>query len=429
MTNFDPCFDYPALQTPPQSVPSLKFIVGIDSNGNQKLLQAPAGKALFYFDGANIYGATGQMVNPIEMPAMWKTTGVTQATAELLISDGEVWKRLTNTTSTKQLVKLVNSKIVLEEEEEGLQMPEAGSGLAFRPDGEEPFWFSTPGMYYVDDEGDIHAIEVGSEAEVLTIDEGVPVFKSISGNVATGAGVANLDTVVAASQPDGSISIQIPIYQLTDGTDTVSVTNVNETVDFANGLGIGGLDTGAEENDQWYYVGITSDGVGDVGAIISASSNAPDLAATAHSYYALASVFRNDGGTMVDFIQKGRRFQTPFQLWGNNLSITGTFGVISSGTNLNTLVPPLVKKVRGIVGGSTTETAGRRVIMASNLAGNGYFIPGGMQAVETAFDSFKWDASSFELLIGNSASPALYWKSHNGVASNRRRIGVTGYDI
>lgn len=101
------------------------------------------------------------------------------------------------------------------------------------------------------------------------------------------------------------------ILQSNSGDYTVAV-NVVDLVDITV-MGIGGLDTGSETADTWYYVWLISNGASN-GTLLSTSSSTPVLP-SGYTFKALLGAVRNDSSSnLVRFWQAGCRIWYDFNL-------------------------------------------------------------------------------------------------------------------
>lgn len=435
MTIPQACSTVDKLETPAGIDPSGKYVVIVNQFGVTRLLSRPANRSVLIFDGDDIYFVDGTDALPFILNNM-TLKGFSHGAMQELIAMNAAGRffRYVNDTGEEKVLKSMNGQIYFAKEGgelDGALAPLVGSGVLVQIPGQTgtPLWLSSKGVIYVDGAGQAKAITDGVAGQVLTIQAGEPKFVTpMSGNVATGGTIATLEGVRAGSITISSVNVQIPNFQLTDGTTQITVTNVNVTVDLTNAVGLLGLDTGAEQANTWYYIYITSDGTA-VSAIISTNPNVPLLAGTGHSFYGLASVFRNGGTADIkSYTQKGRMFSTTPTVWGNDLSISTSLASVSSGTPLTTIVPPNVKTIDGTVGGSTTGTNPHMVILAADASGLGYQVPSQQLIASGNIDSFKNDIGSFQRLpILDPGSPVVYWKSET--AHTTRRIQITGYTI
>ena len=88
----------------------------------------------------------------------------------------------------------------------------------------------------------------------------------------------------------------------------VTVRALSETADIATS-GAGGLDTGSEAADAWYYVWIirkSSDGT--VNVLLSASATSPTLP-SGYDQKALVSAVHNTSGDFVNFTQQDKKYR------------------------------------------------------------------------------------------------------------------------
>lgn len=102
-----------------------------------------------------------------------------------------------------------------------------------------------------------------------------------------------------------SVTAQELVLQDSNGY-AYSRTNISETVSITSS-GAGGLDTGAEANNTWYYIWIVSKLDGTVDGLLSTSSTSPVLPG-GYVMKALVGSVRNDAsGNFIGFSQHGYR--------------------------------------------------------------------------------------------------------------------------
>jgi len=110
--------------------------------------------------------------------------------------------------------------------------------------------------------------------------------------------------------------------------------------------GAGGLDTGTEAADTWYYVYLIYNPTTDtLSALLSASGISPTLP-TGYEYWLRVSMVRNDASSdFIDFIQKGAEwlYRLPQLIFGGGAT-SGAWTIVSSA-----LFPPYCSSRRGIM--------------------------------------------------------------------------------
>lgn len=437
------CSTVDKLETPPGIDPSGKYVVIVNQFGVTRLLTRPANTSVLAFDGDDIYFVDGTDALPLILNnlKLVNESGVLGGVVAQNIA-GRFF-RFVNETAAEMVIKSSNGQMYLAAEGaalNGLLAPLVGTGFLTRSTlpAAMAAWNGVEGLQYVTNAADGISITNGTTGQILTMVAGAPAFADpSSGAIATGTANSILEGVRAASTGVATVNVLIPSFVLTDGATTVSVTNVNVTVNLAGAVGLLGLDTGGEAASKWYYVYVTSDGVGAVSAIISESATAPDLTATGHTFYGMASVFRNDAASnIIAFTQKGRTIDTAPILWGNELTITTSLAAIASGTPLTTIVPPIVKSLSGIMGGSTAATIALNMVIAADNNGLGAQVPGNVihSSSFTLFSFRRNTATFYNIPILDPTAPALSWMSFPteaaaGASDVHRRIMINGYKI
>lgn len=148
--------------------------------------------------------------------------------------------------------------------------------------------------------------------------------------------------------------------------------------------GLGGLDTGAEAGNTWYYIWIIYNGT-LTSCLLSASSTAPTMP-SGYTYKALVGAVRNNGSSnFLRFQQQGAHV-----MYRNTLPDVKAFGAVASGTvavagqSGTASVPPTAKIVqfRVDIEASWSDTARKGVSFA--------IAPGGF----TKLEQFKFEFGS-----------------------------------
>ncbi|MBF0353025.1 MAG: hypothetical protein HQM11_18470 [SAR324 cluster bacterium] len=131
------------------------------------------------------------------------------------------------------------------------------------------------------------------------------------------------------SNPTYQISINADYLTLYGSSNIVHIaSSVSTTVDITVS-GIGGLDSGSESPDTWYYVWAVSDGT-TVSGLLSTSATSPTLPGGA-TYKKLVSAVRNDNANnFIYFYQQGNLY------WKTPINIDGAgpgYGISNSGAS------------------------------------------------------------------------------------------------
>lgn len=428
------CTSVKDLSEPPAVSANISYLVGVTPEGETVIMDTPVAPGIVLFTGTGYTHADGSSGAPLKLSALQIANhAIAYNGIAFIDSDGEFYKG-SNPTSAEMILVSQDGGVQWKAAASGL--PLTGSGFLNRTVAGDVAWGGLTGLQYIGADSEPDAIPNGTVGQILTLrtinGEVTPQWEAPqSGNLAQGSGVAGLEGLRAESLGQEQVNIIAPTMKLTDGTNDIDVANVNVTLDLTAPVGLLGLDTGAENSNKWYYGYITSDGVGDIKGIISEDPDAPDLSGTTHSYWAFATVFRNDGsGNIVEYSQRGRRIQTIQQNLVSHGTVTTAFTNITPTNPWNTLVPPMVKTVSGIVGGDGTapaETAQRTMIMASTISGIGTQFIGSRENGVTVLN-FRYDAGCFyDMIIDDPTSPTLAWRSNAN--TNRRRLDITGYTI
>lgn len=417
---------------PPEIVPSGKYVIVVDEVGNTRILARPSNASLLVFDGTNIYFADGSVETPILLSDLSLVNESVNLSGVIAIrEDGSIVRWSNEGAITKSLLSENGTIRWGTPTFPPTGLPVAGKGIVVRTAADVFELLSTVGIPVLDADGDAAMLPHGTSGQVLTMEAGLPVWRPLpAASVASGSAGLDIGGVVGLSTSNSAVNIKVPSFNLTDGTDNLTVVNVDVTVNLANANGLLGLDTGTEAASTWYYIYITSDGT-NVSAIISEDPTLPDLSATTHTYYGLASVFRNhSNGNIIQFTQKGRRFATEPRVGISDGNTGVTLGALNfEAADLDELIPPNCKTVSGTVGGGPFETAARNTVLASSSGGIGLqHCTYNSISGSNSFFGFYRDIGSFrDLPIINPLSPVIYGATNTVSAS--RKLSVTGYTV
>lgn len=428
----------PPLETPPGFTTSGRYLVVIDQYDNTKIMENPDAPSILGFNGTEWYGITGSDQKPLLLPGIPNVPSTTVLKG-LLGKDaaGRIFS-LVNESAVQKIFGSLNGEVQL------IDVPTLGddgfpvglNGLLKRVtvDGvTTDSWLNFNGVVYISPEGNATSIANGSSGDVLQMVGPVPEFAPMpSGSIGSGTASIDLAGVVANSIGTSKVNIKSPVFGLTNGSGTLTVRDVNITVDIAlAGNPLLGLDVDSVESSTWYFYYIISNGSATSG-VISKDPHAPDLttnpAFAGYTYWGLAGTFYHQvTGTIRPFIQRGRSFTMLPLTYGIDILCTSTMAVVP-GPSLTSYLPPGVKSVSGIVGGSSNAATSRAMVMASDANGLGKQYIGSIKELTTEVDGFERDAGCFyDLAIFNPDLPEIYWRC-NG-SDNFRKIAFTGYRI
>ena len=424
-------------------VPSCKYFAVFDAEGNCKILQPVTGeKSVLIFDGTDAYFANGDDGKPIYLTDLAEFTNEGIQYVNVMTPEGRLLKLPGPSTPGSFYLTSVNGVLTFAPIST-IGIPAAGYGIITRPPYTDPdpapapIFLNAPGVIYIDSTGLATALPPGVNGQHLVLVNQIPAWvNQPAGSVSAGTASTGLSGVVAHNTSTSALDIQAASMTLDDGTgNTKYVSGVHVTPNLAN-PGLNGLDTGIESPNQWYYAYVVSDGT-NVAGIISANGSAPDFTgpgAIGYSFYALASVFRNDNaGNIVGYMQRGRAFWISKVVMSDPCGInSGGFNPISQGIPLNTIVPPNVKTVSGIVGGSLAQN--EAVNIHAFLASDNTGLIGEQVLPYTtnlsAREGFIMNYTSFyNLPILDPVSPAIYWKCGGAANSAKRRVVINGFEI
>lgn len=146
----------------------------------------------------------------------------------------------------------------------------------------------------------------------------------------------------------------------------VLMTNVSVTADITVS-GAGGLDTGSETSNIFYYAWVIWNGT-TVNGLLSTSSTAPTMP-SGYTHSALVSFVRNDGSSnFLQIHQRGDFYQFKTQQQVLSGGTSGTWVSIST----TAVVPPIAKSVQLLVAKTSGTAAGQYTgSVAPNNSGTG----------------------------------------------------------
>ena len=123
-------------------------------------------------------------------------------------------------------------------------------------------------------------------------------------NITSPTGAFSNLKVVRPSVTTVTVTTDELVVRDTGGNATL-LTAISETADIT-ASGAGGLDTGAEASDTWYYIWIIrNSSVGTVDILLSISATVPTLPAGFNQKALVSAARNNSSSDFVDFIQEG----------------------------------------------------------------------------------------------------------------------------
>lgn len=237
------------------------------------------------------------------------------------------------------------SRLVLVEQASSPSTPATGRvELYYKTDG---FW------YYKDDNGTEYRLVAAGTTSSAAI---------VSTN-------RNLSVRTHASNPNYQLTVTADEVMLKNtGGDAMVASTVSETVDITVS-GAGGLDTGSEAGNTWYYVYVIAKADGTVDGLLSTSSTSPTMP-SGYTFKALVGVVRNNGASNFVAFRQG----------GNVVCYVGYQQALSGGTSTSeanistsTLVPPIATAVQVqlehtmTTGGAAQSTAALKIVTGNNV--------------------------------------------------------------
>lgn len=140
--------------------------------------------------------------------------------------------------------------------------------------------------------------------------------------------------------PGGDVNTQIAISAsgvilFNSNGNPLRVNNFSTTVDITTS-GAGGLDTGSESNDVWYYIWAIAQANGTASIIMSLSSTAPTMP-TGYTYKGLVSAVFNKGGNFLTY----RQFGDEVYFRGEENVLTNGSATSETAVSVANQVPPI----------------------------------------------------------------------------------------
>lgn len=427
---------------PPQVLTG-KYLAVYDAYGEPKAIQIPYGRSVLVWDGSDIRFCTGTNDDEIRLPFIDQQEGGSLAGVIAVTGAGglrmfmrpdDVDEDVVLTNVGGALVWRTKSQLI-----GAFGGIPSGSGVLIRgtEDGAGAEMLSSKGLLYITEAGQPVSISNGSAAQILAMKDGIPQFiDPLSGSLSgsgSGASSAGLPSVTATNTDLKTVNVKVPKITLSafDGGADITVNNINVSASIDASVGAGGFDAGAASPSKWIYGYIVSDGASLFSLVLSENGPAPSHTAIgSYTHYGFATLFRVDATTnIVPYRQLGRSFYTRVRNMSDLVSITTSLAAVPQTTALSTFVPPSVKTVSGIVGGSATSGTPLSTAMAiaSDVNGLGYYQCGNGNTGGT-WEGFQVNVYSFQNVpIVDPLSPALFWKA--GSATNLRRISINGYTI
>jgi len=151
------------------------------------------------------------------------------------------------------------------------------------------------------------------------------------------------------TNPAYQLDVTVDEVVLQDGDgEPIKAMNVSELVDVAVS-GVGGLDTGTEAADTWYYIWLISNG-SEVDTLLSTSSTAPTMP-SGYTYKALVGTIYNDSGS--NFI---KIYQQDNHVGIERVEVlTAGTAVTPTSISLASIVPLTAKSILGDVHQNTSS--------------------------------------------------------------------------
>lgn len=278
---------------------------------------------------------------------------------------------------------------------------------------------TTPGALTTIAAVDAVMVGIAKSATVMWVDIDIIPAGAI---LAFLASAKNLDVQIDFVTPNSKAVIGAGEILVKDAAGNPKLlSNVSVTVDMAVS-GVGGLDTGAEAANTWYYLWVIYNQTNQtVAGLVSASETAPTMP-SGYTYKALASVVRNDASSnFLAFHQRGDLYQ--YKAAQTVLS-AGTATVLTA-INLSSVVPPQVKSALLQVTKNATNSNG-------NTDG---FVYAGNATTSAALTASAYANASIGISDSSNAELLLEWPEYSpniyyiNVQAGNLTVNVNGFRL
>lgn len=221
--------------------------------------------------------------------------------------------------------------------------------------------------------------------------------------------------VISASQ----VVVTASEIFLKSSTEAYLARSVSVTLDISTS-GAGGLDTGSESANTWYYVWVIYNG-SIVSVIASASSTSPTLP-SGYTFKVRAGAVRNDASSnLYRTIQYGKNAQyvigtNPTEMIAIDSSVTADISTPIAAIGVGAVVPATASRVRGVL-----STVAGRACAAPNGNYGAYNSTTNPPPVSINPDTSRPANTPFDFVL---ESTNIYWASN----SSNGRLNIIGWE-
>lgn len=436
----------------PPKVTSLKYLVGRDEYGDEKVIEIPAAASILGYDGTNVRfltGATGQEIGLGDIPISAFNIPL-DGVIGTRVSDGKMnlaWSQIFVKRDGIRYHPFVRNGLPGGTTAKDLIVRDgttpSGGFMAIDPTpiGEEadelaiqPTYIGgVQGIPYINSDRKprlLSTLDVPA-GKVLTMTGSGLAFASPSGlSNSAGAGATGLADVFATSLSNTTVNVKVPKITAADvDGNTTALVGVDLTL-ATSAVGALGLDVAGPSASSFYYIYVIAKADGTLSLTASLNPSTPVLP-TDYIYWAFASLmYIESTGFIRQYHQQGRRFWIKETTYALTAVITETFAAVAGTVGLATILPPIVKMASGRMGGSANETAFRRLLVASNTAGLAVQAQAWWNNGGGTIEGFRYHIWEFrDLPILAPSVPVILWRSDTAANTGKLKMTITGFTI
>ncbi len=194
--------------------------------------------------------------------------------------------------------------------------------------------------------------------------------------------------------------------------------------------GAGGLDTGSQATNTWYYIYAISDGTNEAG-LFSIDPNSPTLPTNYVYKTLLGAAWHNQTNTFNNFYQYNREVRiVETNLLDKACTTASTYELLAStnATNFAQMVPPIAKGARGSFGvGTASVNASVGIASQTNGIGGISFYAQTITSASGFYASpaLTYAVTPFFVLLTTQQNFA--WRVDDN--TTKCRISISGYDL
>ncbi|OHB77376.1 MAG: hypothetical protein A2Z34_11590 [Planctomycetes bacterium RBG_16_59_8] len=226
------------------------------------------------------------------------------------------------------------------------------------------------------------AFAIAWAGDVFTVDKDGTVKFAVSdaGKIMVGATESYVNLVIQNNAAAANNTVDIAADVLT--VEGIRLENVNVSADIT-ASGAGGLDTGGEDPNAWYYVWVIANNSGaSTNGLLSTSSTSPILPSGFTRKRRVGAVRNNAAGDFLQFSQEGNKCNYLNGFGGNRTVTAGTstsFTVANATAPSSNFIPPTSRRgvftlQMSINHTDTTTIFTARIRKADSSGTNGQFV-------------------------------------------------------